>query len=87
MVQLVGVCIPQRCLVYELMEGGSLEDHLQDFNKAVRLTFYDRLSILLDTSQGLAYLHSKGIFHRDIKPANILLDRKRGAKLGDVGLA
>ena len=30
---------------------------------------------LHDVSEGLAYIHSKGLIHMDIKPSNILIDR------------
>jgi len=32
-----------------------------------------QIKILLQLSEGLAYIHSKGLVHRDIKPENILI--------------
>ena len=48
-----------------------------------------KLSILLDVSYGLLYLHthSPQILHRDLTTANILLTRDKRAKLADLGVS
>lgn len=48
------------------------------------------MSILRQTTEGLAYLHEKRIIHRDLKPGNILLSsfgQKLVAKLTDFGIS
>ncbi|MDA1230462.1 MAG: serine/threonine-protein kinase [Planctomycetota bacterium] len=42
---------------------------------------------VLQTAQGLAYAHGRGIVHRDIKPANLLQDESGTIKILDMGLA
>ena len=48
-----------------------------------------KLSILLDVSYGLLYLHthSPQIIHRDLTAANILLTRDKRAKIADLGVS
>ena len=46
----------------------------------------DRMvSILLDVSRALAYLHSRDppVLHLDLKPRNVLIDRSGTAKIGE----
>lgn len=79
------------CLVYELMEGGSVHKWLFDRLLVPEpLKWIDRQNIAFGTARGLQYLHSFGrrpIIHGDIKPANILLDAQLRPKIGDFGVA
>ncbi|KAK7336706.1 hypothetical protein VNO77_17252 [Canavalia gladiata] len=79
----------QRIIVTDLMENGSLHDHL--FGSArKKLGWPIRQNIALGTARGLAYLHygaQPSIIHRDIKASNILLDENFEAKVADFGLA
>ncbi|WVZ04534.1 hypothetical protein V8G54_017880 [Vigna mungo] len=79
----------QRIIVTDLMENGSLYDHLFGSSKK-NLSWPIRQKIALGTARGLAYLHygaQPSIIHRDIKASNILLDHKFEAKVADFGLA
>ncbi|XP_045796220.1 probable LRR receptor-like serine/threonine-protein kinase RKF3 [Trifolium pratense] len=79
----------QRIIVTDLMENGSLYDHLFGSSKK-KLSWPMRQKIALGTARGLAYLHygaQPSIIHRDIKASNILLDEKFEAKVADFGLA
>ncbi|KAL2320907.1 hypothetical protein Fmac_029876 [Flemingia macrophylla] len=79
----------QRIIVTDLMENGSLYDHL--FGSAKKnLSWPIRQKIAIGTARGLAYLHygaQPSIIHRDIKASNILLDGNFEAKVADFGLA
>lgn len=88
---------PEPCLVYQYMDGGSLEQRLRKgainrlTNKAWDpLTFKQRIAIAIGIARGLQYLHTfmdkKPLIHGDIKPANILLDSILVPKIGDFGL-
>ncbi|XP_057438836.1 probable LRR receptor-like serine/threonine-protein kinase RKF3 [Lotus japonicus] len=79
----------QRIIVTDLMENGSLYDHLFGSAKK-KLSWPIRQKIALGTAKGLSYLHygaQPSIIHRDIKASNILLDEKFEAKVADFGLA
>lgn len=76
------------CLVYQLMQGGSLEQRLK--NHESPLSWKKRLTISQGIARGLQFLHTfkeKPLIHGDIKPANILLDLNDHPKIGDFGLA
>jgi len=49
--------------------------------------FHFKLSILLDTCQGLQFLHGRNVIHRDLSSNNILLTKHFAAKIGDLGMA
>ena len=56
----------------EYCENGSLEDMINSKDKRL-LNWTFLLTLLLDISRGMRYIHSCGIIHRDIKPANIMV--------------
>nr|ADE76438.1 unknown [Picea sitchensis] len=92
LVSLLGFCVhgKTRLLVYELMQNGSLEEHLHGPSHGAALTWHLRMKIALDTARGLEHLHehcNSSIIHSDFKSANILLDASFNAKLSDFGLA
>jgi eukaryotic-like serine/threonine-protein kinase len=57
-------------LVMQFLEGSSLESLIQ---KGVSLTLSERIGIIIDVCNGLAYAHQRGVIHRDIKPGNIMV--------------
>jgi TolB-like protein/Tfp pilus assembly protein PilF len=65
-----------------LVEGESLRSALA----GASLSTADRLVILRDVAEALAYAHERGVVHRDIKPENVLLSG-RAALVIDFGIA
>jgi len=49
------------------------------------LTWTERLELALGAAQGVAYIHSRGIYHGDVKPDNFLVNEKGQVKLADFG--
>jgi class 3 adenylate cyclase/DNA-binding CsgD family transcriptional regulator len=84
----------QPYIVCQLMEGGSVEDLLEQ-TPHHRLPIDQSLQIASEVCQALCHAHERGIIHRDLKPSNVFLtqDPSAGsgqaqtAKLGDFGLA
>ncbi|KAK9733574.1 hypothetical protein RND81_04G075900 [Saponaria officinalis] len=97
LVELRGYCVAttkleghQRIIVCDLMENGSLHDHLFVDESEKKLSWPMRQKIALGMARGLAYLHygaQPAVIHRDIKASNILLDDNFEAKVCDFGLA
>lgn len=80
----------QRIIVCDLMQNGSLYDHLFGSCSGKLLSWPVRWQIAVGTARGLAYLHQDAqpaIIHRDVKASNILLDESFEPKLADFGLA
>lgn len=50
-------------------------------------TLAQRLELLLQLLQALAYLHRRGIVHRDLKPSNVMLKTDGVLQILDFGLA
>lgn len=71
-------------IIMELMVGGTLSGIL--CGQPMTIPWSRRLSIALDISRGLCYLHSQCILHGDLKPSNVLLDENMQAKISDFGL-
>uniref|UniRef100_A0A803L0D7 Protein kinase domain-containing protein n=1 Tax=Chenopodium quinoa TaxID=63459 RepID=A0A803L0D7_CHEQI len=85
LVTLIGYCADgkHRFLVYEYMQNGNLQDHL---NSERKMDWSTRLKVALGAARGLAYLHSSSavgipIIHRDLKSTNILLSTNFDAKV------
>ncbi|CAG5134061.1 unnamed protein product [Candidula unifasciata] len=90
LVQLLGYSVDDgepRCLVYEYMSNGSLEERLACRYNTEPLSNNLRLEIIKGTADGIAFLHKGGLVHRDIKSANILLDSDFKPKVGDFATA
>lgn len=51
------------------------------------MSFGSALDAILQTTEGLAHAHQRGIIHRDIKPSNLLLRSDGVLKVSDMGLA
>lgn len=89
LVTLYGWCLNgmEKLLVYEYMEGGSLENLITD---RVSLNWRGRIDVALDVAQALAFLHHEcfpSVLHRDVKASNVLLDKNGKARVTDFGLA
>ncbi|KAM1789217.1 hypothetical protein ACFX11_039401 [Malus domestica] len=89
LVTLHGWCLygSEKILVYEYMEGGTLEDLISD---RVRLTWRRRVDVAVDVARALVFLHHEcfpSIVHRDVKASNVLLDKDGKARVTDFGLA
>ena len=72
-------------LVMEMMET-SLTGFLEKYEKE-KVLFHIKLSILVDISEGLEFLHGQDIIHRDLSSNNVLLTKHCVAKIADLGVA
>ncbi|CUA67887.1 Kinesin light chain [Rhizoctonia solani] len=66
-------------MVSPWMEFGNLRDYLKQH------PHINRLSVVIQVVEGLAYLHSVPMVHGDIKAANIFVSKDGIAKIGDFG--
>src|SRR5258708_4870140 len=71
-------------LVMELLEGQPLEAVIKE---RVVLPLVEKVRIMRQVAEGLAYAHIQGVIHRDVKPANIMLLRDGSIKIMDFGIA
>ncbi|XP_028785288.1 MDIS1-interacting receptor like kinase 2-like [Neltuma alba] len=92
-VKLYGFCSNSRFsfLVYEFLEGGSLDNILKDEEQATKLDWKKRVNVVKDVASALFHMHhgcSFPIIHRDISSKNVLLTSEyEEAHLIDFGTA
>src|SRR5512139_1556561 len=70
-------------MAMELLEGRDLKEVIR--SRELRLG--EKLSVMEQLCDGLAFAHSKGVVHRDLKPGNIHLQPNGQVKILDFGLA
>lgn len=90
--KLYGFCShPQHLiLVYEFLEGGSLEKILRIDEQAMEFDWIKRVNVVKGMANAVAYMHhdcSPPMVHRDISSKNILLDSEYEAHVADFGAA
>jgi serine/threonine-protein kinase len=69
-------------LVMEYLPGGSLSDHLKEYQGDVRAA----VALMEKVARAVAHLHAEEMLHRDLKPANVLLDDAGEPRVSDFGL-
>ncbi|KAG5525269.1 hypothetical protein RHGRI_031822 [Rhododendron griersonianum] len=91
-VKLYGFCSHPRhlFLVYEFLQGGSLEKVLASKGEATELNWKKRVDVVESLADALSYMHhdcSPPIIHRDISSKNVLFDSEYVAHISDFGTA
>ena len=71
-------------LVMEYLEGDSLEKIIREHRP---YTMAEKLNVIIQACEGLAYAHQRHIIHRDVKPGNIVVLNDGGVKIVDFGIA
>ena len=70
-------------MAMELLEGKDLKELIT----AGTLTFDQKLDVMEQVADGLAYAHGRDVIHRDLKPGNIHVQPNGQVKILDFGLA
>ena len=89
-VHFLGVCnLDDQSLLPVLVMEKMQESLTSVVEKYPNIPTYIKLSMLVDVSQGLWYLHTHHppIVHRDLSPNNVLLTNQFVAKISDLGVA
>ena len=70
-------------LVTELIDGPRLDEYASDSRHGVD----DRVRVILQVAEAIAYAHGRNVLHRDLSPTNVLITPEGAAKVTDFGLA
>ncbi|MEM7613092.1 MAG: serine/threonine-protein kinase [Pseudomonadota bacterium] len=70
-------------IVMELVEGEPIDEFCQQQSLSVE----DRVRLLIELTDAVAYAHARLVVHRDIKPSNVLIDASGRSRLLDFGIA
>jgi len=71
-------------IVMELLEGAPLSRVIE---RVPPVSLREKLAILVQVCDGLAFAHQRGVVHRDVKPANIFVLEHGQVKILDFGIA
>jgi len=71
-------------MAMELLEGADLKDLIYHQHLA---SLEDKLDVMEQVADGLAFAHARDIIHRDLKPGNIHVQPNGQVKILDFGLA
>jgi serine/threonine-protein kinase len=71
-------------MAMELLDGQDLKDVLR---RGELVTLEEKLGVMEQILEGVAYAHAMGVIHRDLKPANIHVGANGRIKVMDFGLA
>jgi eukaryotic-like serine/threonine-protein kinase len=71
-------------MAMELLEGDDLKDLI---GRHTPMTLEQKLGLMEQICDGLAFAHARDVVHRDLKPANIHIQRGGQIKIMDFGLA
>jgi serine/threonine-protein kinase len=70
-------------LVMELVDGDPIDEHC----RTEECTIDEKISLLIELCNALAFAHGRLVLHRDIKPSNVLVSSTGQVKLLDFGIA
>lgn len=66
------------CIITDFIEGQTLNN-----TKEMKLTFEEKIKIIIELALSIEYCHSKGLIIRDLRPVNIFINSNHDAILFD----